>query len=78
MLHLKHDKDNILDFFDLSEKEYCYLIELWATIMKDILKKKVSVSWAIERVFIDEQLSDNGRCFLVFGLGRLYSDLMRK
>jgi len=73
MIKFNHKADSLLDIFDLTDKELDYVTELWGELLKRIVKKEVSVSWAIQRVWVDEHLTEPGKCFLIFSLGRLYT-----
>jgi hypothetical protein len=71
LLYLKHEKD-IPEAFNLTQLETDMLVELIAQVAEtngDLAK----VTWALERLWIDERFSDNLRVYAIFKLGYAYA-----
>jgi hypothetical protein len=70
MLHLLHDK-NLPEAFNVSKEEKDTLTELLAQLVRT--KGVASATWTIERLWIDEQFSDNLKAMAIFMLGYSYA-----
>ena len=71
MLKLLHNK-SLEEAFDLTQAEKDMLVELIAQVAEtngDLAK----VTWALERLWIDERFSDNLRVYAIFKLGYAYA-----
>jgi len=73
MLSFNHTADSIVDSFNITKKEQEYIDDLFKTLVN--VKKRSSPLWFIQRVWIDEVLSDNAKAFLIFTVGRYYEFL---
>lgn len=71
MLKLLHEKD-VPAAFNISKAERIMLVELIAQVA-EAKGGSSQVSWAIERLWIDERFSDNLRAFAIFMLGYSYA-----
>lgn len=69
MLHLKHN-EKLPEAFNVSDAEKDMLVELIAQVAET--KGESKVTWAIERLWIDERFSDNLRAMAIFVLGVSY------
>jgi len=70
LLYLKHEKD-IPEAFNLTQLETDMLVELIAQVAES--KGEIQkVTWAIERLWLDERFSDNLRAWGIFMLGYTY------
>ena len=67
MLHLSHDKP-LPDAFNVSKEEREKLIELIIQLMTT-KGKSATTTWLIERLWIDEQFSDNLKAMAIYLLG---------
>ncbi len=71
MLHLNHN-DKIPEAFNVTDAEKDMLVELIAQVAET--KGGYSrLTWAIERLWIDERFSDNLRAMAIFMLGVAYA-----
>lgn len=70
MLRLLHDKD-LPEAFNVSPQEKDMLVELVTQLIAS--KEKTTISWAVERLWIDERFSDNLRAMAIFVLGYTYA-----
>ncbi len=69
MVKFVHRESLLVDAVNLSRDDRKRCNNFLDTLIGDR-----SVTWCMERVWIDEQLSDNAKCHLLFTLGRLYND----
>ena len=70
MLKLLHNKD-LPEAFNVSASEKDMLVELIAQVAET--KGVAKVTWAMERLWIDERFSDNLRAMALFLLGYTYA-----
>ena len=70
MLNLRHDQ-NLPQAFNVTDAEIDLLHELIAQVAK--AKGTSKVTWAIQRLWIDERFSDNLRAMALFLLGYSYA-----
>ena len=70
MLNLRHDQD-LPQAFNVTDAEKDLLHELIAQVAK--AKGTSKVTWAIQRLWIDERFSDNLRAMALFLLGYSYA-----
>jgi|WetSurMetagenome_2_1015567.scaffolds.fasta_scaffold1543875_2 hypothetical protein len=74
MLNLLHNKQ-LPEAFNITEEERRILIELINQVVQN--KGVTTLTWAIERVWIDERFSDNLRAYSMFLLGYAYANERR-
>ena len=74
MLTLNHRAKNIARAFYLTSEGEKRVTALSKLLIRNVATRKRPITWAINRIWIDEILTENERCFLVFSLGRLYED----
>lgn len=70
MLKIDHKQSTITGALGLDNRKDEELLDGMINILKGNTNK--NVSWCMQRVWIDERLNDNQRCFLIFMLGRMY------
>lgn len=68
MVNFKLGSTFLRDAFNMSEEEVEYIAELTERLMKEMK----CVTWGVQRIWIDENLTDNGKCWMVFMLGQWY------
>jgi len=73
MIRFNHSADTIVDSFNLTADEQLVIDKLFDQLIQD--KKSASPLWFIQRVWIDELLSENAKAFLIFTVGRYYEFL---
>lgn len=71
MVNFEHDKNDLLEAFNVSDDGHRFL-----NAMLSYSEDKNNITKTIERIWIDETINDNMRCFAIFAIGRLYQ--MRK
>ena len=74
MLKLKIDADNLPKAFQFTDDDVLELMKKFYFLGDQLIHQKQSISWAIQRVWIDETLSDNAKAYLIFSLGRMYEN----
>ena len=73
MVKFKHNKLLIEEAFNISPDDKKLINKI-----TDIIGI-TTITWLIQRTWIDERLSDNAKCYLIFCLGREFQrDLLRK
>jgi hypothetical protein len=70
LINFNHNADTIVDSFNLTLEEQGIIDKLFDQLIQD--KKSASPLWFIQRVWIDEVLSENAKLFLTFTVGRYY------
>lgn len=68
MINFEHNAVTLKDAFKITQEES----EVFEELMQQLNNKSTTVSWTIQRVWIDERLSDNARAYAIFTLGRYY------
>ena len=70
MVTFNFKADTIVDSFNIGKEEQDYIDKLFKQLIVD--KRHASALWFLQRVWVDEHLTDNGKAFLVFTTGRYY------
>lgn len=73
MVKFNHNESLIGKAFNISTKDEMLIDELLETH-----RGWSCVTWIIQRVWIDERLSDNAKCLFIFNVGREYNAMQRK
>lgn len=68
MMEPNHEKKNLKEALGITEEEDNVIDEL----LDLFNEKRLKVSWVLQRVWVDERLSDNAKCFAIFSLGRIF------
>ncbi len=76
MVKFDHDLSAIPDAFNMSKAETKKVFKMFKWLTK--VKPVRPLTWTLQRIWIDETISDNAKCFLIFALGRAYQDCVRK
>ena len=71
MVNFLVDEKKLYAAFNLTIEDNKRLDEF----TKVLHKLEKTIPWACRRIWIDEQLSDNAKCFAVFMLGRYFETL---
>jgi len=75
MIKVDCTQAKLVKAFGLDSDETIFkMLNFFYGMTDKILKEKLSFAWAIQRVWIDETLSDNEKAYLIFGLGRWYEN----
>ena len=70
MINFEHDAISLTDAFKITQKDNEVFEEIMAQMK--LPDKNLPVSWVIQRLWIDERLSDNARAYAIFTVGRFY------
>lgn len=65
MVHFNHEEKKLKAAFNLSENDEKQLVDF----SKKIMNMEKTIPWTCQRIWIDENMSDNAKCFAVFMLG---------
>ena len=69
MLSFQHEK-TIPDAFNIDSKEMDEFIATMGKIAQH--KREAPITWAVERIWIDENFSDNLKAYAIFQLGYVH------
>jgi hypothetical protein len=74
MINFKDEKEiSLLDAFNLTENDKKYFEEFQLVLERT----PRTIPWVCKRLWIDEHLTDNAKCFAVFMLGRQFDELRK-
>ncbi len=70
MINFEHEATTLKDAFKITQEES----DLFDEIMQQLKlpEKNRPVSFVIQRLWIDERLSDNAKAYAIFTVGRFY------
>jgi len=75
MIKVDCTQAKLVKAFGLDNDETIFkMLNFFYGMTDKILNGNLSFAWAIQRVWIDETLSDNEKAYLIFGLGRWYEN----
>ena len=67
MINLDDNETNLLKAFHLTEED-----TKAANEFNNCIDRARTVTWYVRRIWIDEKMSENLKCYLIFLLGRAY------
>jgi hypothetical protein len=77
LIRFNHNEDkSIPKSFGIDEHEAVKIDALLMRLIRD-KEDSVAISWAVQRIWLDETISDNAKCYLIFSIGRFYQAMLR-
>lgn len=65
------EQDRLTDVFNVSDKDLEILDEMIRVFPQDGNPSK-KLGWSVQRVMIDERLSEQAKAYMIFTIGRFY------